>query len=184
MAKKAKSSKKSATKPAPRSTGNWVKDPQLYTLEVFITSGMMMTKKFIKKNPEISRKIQIRGNQTLADLHQAIFDAYDREDEHLYEFQFGKRTHEGPMYRRRMPPSTFGFEEEADIGIAEDTRLDSLGLNVDRAFGYWFDFGDDWMHQINVVAIDAAAPKGKYPKVISRVGASPPQYLDMEEMEE
>lgn len=184
MAKKTTSAKKTTPKSTPRNTGAWVKDARLYTLEVFILSGML-TKKFVKKNPVISRTIQIRGDQTLADLHDAIFDAYDRFDEHLYEFQFGKRMHEGPRYRRRMPPSSFGFEEEeADIGIAEDTTLDSLGLKVDRAFGYWFDFGDDWMHQIDVVAIDASVPKGKYPKVISRVGASPPQYLDEDEMED
>jgi hypothetical protein len=183
MAKKTTSAKKITPKSASRNTGAWVKNPRLYTLEVFIISGML-TKKFVKKNPVISRTIQIRGDQTLADLHQAIFDAYDRDDEHLYEFQFGKRMHEGPMYRRRMPPSPFGFEEEADIGIAEDTTLDSLGLKVNRAFGYWFDFGDDWMHQINVVEIDPSVPKGKYPKVISRVGASPPQYPNMDEMEE
>jgi hypothetical protein len=27
---------------------------------------------------------------------------------------------------------------------------------VNRAFGYWFDYGDDWMHQINVMAIEDA----------------------------
>src|SRR5438105_5003239 len=66
--------------------------PRLYTLVVFIMSGPI-TEKFARKNPVISRTIQIRGDQTLEDLHEAIFDAFDREDEHLYEFQFGK----GPM---------------------------------------------------------------------------------------
>jgi Plasmid pRiA4b ORF-3-like protein len=47
--------------------------------------------------------------------------------------------------------------------------------------GYWFDFGDDWWHQINVAAIDDKVPRGKYPKVVKRVGKSPPQYLDEEE---
>ena len=52
-----------------------------------------ITEKFAKENPEISRTIQIRGDQTLEDLHHALFDAFDRSDEHMYEFQFGK----GPM---------------------------------------------------------------------------------------
>src|SRR6516164_9006413 len=65
---------------------------RLYTLEVFIISGPI-TEKFAKKNPVISRTIQIRGDQTLQDLHHAIFDAFGRSDEHMYEFQFGK----GPM---------------------------------------------------------------------------------------
>src|SRR5512135_50291 len=33
---------------------------------------------------KMSRTIQIRGDQTLEDLHHAIFDAFDRWDEHMY----------------------------------------------------------------------------------------------------
>jgi len=40
------------------------------------------------------------------------------------------------------------------------TTIGSLDLKVDQAFGYWFDFGDDWWHQINVLAIDVKVPKG------------------------
>jgi len=37
-------------------------------------------------------------------------------------------------------------------------------LKKDDTFGYWFDFGDDWWHQINVIAIDEKPGRGKYPK--------------------
>jgi hypothetical protein len=47
-------------------------------------------------------------------------------------------------------------------------------------FGYWFDFGDDWWHQINVVLIVEEMPAGDYPRVTKRVGASPPQYAESE----
>jgi hypothetical protein len=40
----------------------------------------------------------------------------------------------------------------------DQTTLDSLGLEVGRSFGYWFDFGDDWWHQINVEAIEDKVP--------------------------
>ena len=50
---------------------------QLYTLEVFIISGPI-TEKFPERNPIISRTIKIRGNQTLEDLHHAIFKAFGR----------------------------------------------------------------------------------------------------------
>lgn len=33
------------------------------------------------------------------------------------------------------------------------TEIGSLGLEVDDTFGYWFDFGDDWWPQVDVVAI-------------------------------
>jgi len=74
-----------------------------------------------------------------------------------------------------MPDALFSDGQASD---ATKTRIGSLGLKVGDAFGYWFDFGDDWMHQINVVATDAHVPPGTYPKVVKRVGASPPQYPD------
>ena len=61
---------------------------KLYTLDVFIMDGPM-TESFLKKNKVVSRVIQIRGDQTLAELHRAIFNAFDREQEHMYEFQIG-----------------------------------------------------------------------------------------------
>ncbi|HOB75166.1 MAG TPA: plasmid pRiA4b ORF-3 family protein [Phycisphaerae bacterium] len=151
--------------------------PRLYTLEVFLLSGPI-TGKFAKKTPVVSRTIQIRGDQTLENLHEAIFDAYGRWDEHMYEFQFG----EGPMDPkglRYVLPIAFQEERDEDrppAGQVDRTTIDSLGLKVGDRFGYWFDFGDDWWHQINVEAIDEEVPQGKYPKVIKKVGANPPQY--------
>jgi hypothetical protein len=69
-----------------QSARGWVKqDDRLFTLEVCITGGPM-TEKFIKKNKVVCRTIQIRGDQTLEDLHFAIFDAFDREEQHMFEF--------------------------------------------------------------------------------------------------
>ena len=58
-------------------------------------------------------------------------------------------------------------------------RLARLGGG--RAFGYWFDFGDDWWHQINVEAIEEEVPGVKLPRVMKRVGKSPPQYAEEDE---
>ncbi|MCI0455636.1 MAG: plasmid pRiA4b ORF-3 family protein [Gemmataceae bacterium] len=157
----------------------------LYTLEVFLLSGPI-AKAFVKKNPVISRTIQMRGNQTLADLHHAIFDAYGREEEHMYEFQFGKGPMDpkGPRY---VLPSAYALSRQQGppaAGLVTSTTLDALGLKVGSRFGYWFDFGDDWWHQINVEGIEDTVPRGKYPKVTKRVGKSPPQYVDWDEEDE
>ncbi len=160
-------------------------DKKLYTLDVFIIDGQM-TKSFIKKNRVICRTIQIRGDQTLEDLHQAIFDAFDREDEHMYEFQVGGKGPMDPKARRyvlHMDDHDVG-SEGTPAGEVEHTIIEALKLKVDDAFGYWFDFGDDWWHQINVVAIKKLAAPGKFPKVIKRIGKSPPQYVDWDQEEE
>jgi len=156
---------------------------QLFSLKVEIIEGYV-TEEFAEENPDMSRTIQIRGDQTLEHLHGAIFDAFDRFDEHLYEFQFG----EAPRHRRNkryvLPmPGDFGpgsvfFEEEPAEDLTR-TKIGSLGLRKRRRFWYWFDFGDDWWHRIEVVDVQNEVPKGKYPKVIERLGASPPQYPGM-----
>jgi hypothetical protein len=144
----------------------------LYVLSVYLTGGPTSSK---FANKEISRVIEIRGDQTLEQLHHAIFQAYDRWDEHLYEFQVGKRPYDpdGPNYGIASPRS--GKKAGGD---ARTTKLDDLGLKPDRVFGYWFDFGDDWYHQIVVGRIEQAIPIVTYPRVIKRVGKSPPQYYD------
>ncbi|MGB2986730.1 MAG: hypothetical protein WBE26_12705 [Phycisphaerae bacterium] len=158
-------------------------DDRLFTLEVYILTGPM-TEKFVKKNKVICRTIQIRGNQTLEDLHHAIFDAFDREDEHMYEFQVGGKGPMDPKARRYVLSGEFEDSAARTSMAAGDvarTPIGSLGLKKGDAFGYWFDFGDDWWHQIDVVDIDEKAGRGKYPKVTKRVGKSPPQYVDWDQ---
>jgi hypothetical protein len=172
-------SKKPAAK-ASRPTGQ--AEGRLYTVEVFLLSGPI-TEKFAKKNPVVSRTIQIRGDQTLEDLHHAIFDAYGRWEEHMYEFQFGKGPRD-PKARRYVLPNALEIQKEQPnppIGRVDETTIESLGLKVGDRFGYWFDFGDDWWHQINVEAIEDKVPRGKLPKLTKKVGKSPPQYADEDE---
>ncbi len=144
-----------------------------YILEVFLIGGPITTE-FIKKNRTVSRTLEIRGDQTLKDLHQAIFTAFDREEEHMYEFQFGGEGPNDPKARR------FGFPvEQSELKRdASKTKLDALKLKTDEAFGYWFDFGSDWWHQINVISVEKKTPKGKHPRVTERIGESPPQYAE------
>ena len=153
---------------------------KIYTLEVFLIGGPI-TEKFSKKNRVISRTIEIRGDQTLEDLHNAIFKAFNREDQHMYEYQFGGKGPNDPKARRYGLASLIEAEEEGEIGNVKETTIDSLKLKKDEAFGYWFDFGDDWWHQINVVSFEEKTPKGRYPRVTNRVGKSPPQYADFDE---
>ena len=152
-------------KPAAEASKSTEQDKaRVYTLDVFIISGPI-TEKFAKKNPVMSRTIHIRGDQTLEDLHRAILDAFGRWDEHLYEFQFGKGPMDPKALKYVLPRA---FESESSkanppTGRVDQTTIESLALKVGDRFGYWFDFGDDWWHQLKVEAIEEKC-KGKFPK--------------------
>jgi hypothetical protein len=154
--------------------------PRLYTLDVFLLGGHQLTQKFAEKNPVVSRTIQIRGDQTLEDLHEAIFDAFARWESHMYEFTFGKGPMD-PKTKRYVLPHALKIQQvqpNPPVGRVDETTIESLGLKVGQRFGYWFDFGEDWWHQINVESIEDEIPRGKFPRVTKKIGKSPPQYAD------
>ncbi len=170
--KKSENASKKATNPSPNA---------LYVLEVFLIDGPI-TEEFAAENPVVSRTIEIESSNTLQDLHKIIFKAFDREEEHLYEFQVGGKGPQDPNAKRYCIKQAFSSSDltPKPTGDVSSTSIASLGLSIDDAFGYWFDFGDDWWHQIDVISIADTVPSGKYPKITQRVGASPPQYADFE----
>lgn len=153
----------------------------LYVLTVYL-ADYQMQRKFLEKFSKnlVSRTIEIRGDQTLEELHEIIFKAFDRYDEHLYEFEFGSQPRE-----RGAPKFGIPDPEWNDDGDASTTSLDDLGLEPERVFGYLFDFGDSWYHQIHVDRIEPVVNVLKYPRIIEKRRKSPPQYaLDEEENED
>jgi hypothetical protein len=136
----------------------------------------------------IWRRIAVRGSQTLDHLHEAIFTAFNRYDEHLYSFYFPGPGQRGRAALRDAVEYThpyalggpFGDDERKD---ASKAKLEALGLRAGQQFRYLFDFGDSWWHDITVEKIDNAGKPGKYPRVIEKHGASPPQYPDVDEEE-
>ncbi len=153
-----------------------------------MSEAVFIVKVALAGQKSVWRRIALRGSQTLEVLHEAIFDAFDRDDEHLYSFYFPKPGAKG---RARMRDAveyacpfsckdTGPFANPATHNAAE-TELSSLGLKPKQVFRYLFDFGDEWWHEIAVEQVDAPATKGTYPRVIEKHGKSPPQYPDMDE---
>jgi Plasmid pRiA4b ORF-3-like protein len=151
----------------------------VYALDIFIIDAPI-TEAFADANPVLLRGIEIQGSNTLQDLHKIIFKAFDRADEHMYEFQLRGDAPGDPKAQRYTLKSASG----KTAGEVSTTTIDSLGLAIDDHFAYLFDFGDEWWHQIDVMKISDPAPTGEYPKITHREGASPPQYADMEDEDE
>ena len=137
----------------------------------------------LKGAKRIWRVIAMRGDQTLDDLHEAIFAAFDRFDPHLYSFYFPKgprrRPSAGPVPREYAAP--FMFEEPDPFGPkrrfnAARTRLDTLTLKVGQQFEYLFDFGDSWWHEGKVEQVGPVVAGRRYPEIVEKHGRSPAQY--------
>jgi len=172
---------------APCHCGSGKKYKKCCTLKVTLINGRV-AERFAQKNPEISRTIQILGRHTLEELHDIIFRGFDRyESEHMYEFQFGENFN-APENDRYVLPETLShqtiFKKKAVAGLLTKTRIGALNLTVGQNFYYWFDFGDDWIHEIEVISIDDEIWQDIYPKIIARIGESPPQYIEWDEEEE
>jgi hypothetical protein len=158
----------------------------IFRFEVRLLGGPI-SEAFVASHPEVpERVIDIKGTQTLDDLHLAIFKAFDRYDHHMYEFQIGGKK---PMDRKAARYGIVLGDEFADEANGEDatvTPIASLNIKTGKLFFYWFDFGDDWWHEVRLLAVDPPAKgKGRYPRIVEKRGESPPQYVDWDaEVEE
>jgi hypothetical protein len=168
----------SKTTPAkPNGQSPTAKSDQVYTFKVFLMSGPVDS----DEDEEISREIMLLGHHTLHDLHLAIFDAFERWEEHLYEFNLGS----SPQDRSRLYFYDGGWsEDDEDTGDPTTTILDDLDLSESQYFGYTFDMGDEWEHVIEVISIKSGPDKGTYPRIGKKIGAAPPQYPEDEDDEE
>ena len=145
----------------------------------------------LAQQKRIWRRIAVRSDQTLDDLHAAIFRAFNRFDEHLYSFFLA------PPGARGRAGLGDGVEYTSPVMIEEVERLGglpvhnagvtaigALDLSPGRTLRYLFDFGDEWWHDLTVEQTDGGPGPGRYPKVLEKQGASPPQYPEPEEDEE
>jgi hypothetical protein len=140
--------------------------------------------------PRLYRLIDISGGNTLEDLHEAIFAAFDRYDPHLYSFFITRKDTKSVRTIYNAPEVTHPQNTEDVMGFgprkrsAAKTHVDDLELVEKDVFHYLFDFGDDWWHRIHVEKIFNSPGKTKLVKVVKKVGTSPAQYPDYDDEDE
>ncbi len=145
----------------------------------------------LKYDKRTWRRIEIAASQTLDDLHDAIYRAFDRDDEHLYSFYFcnkptsksSRRYDNAIQYKHPQCFASSIYDrilDKIEGNDASKTRLYNLRLKVDQKFEYLFDFGDCWWHEITFEGSDRRE-SGYYPRTIKVNGASPPQYPDYDD---
>ena len=122
---------------------------------------------------EWSADIEIDSASTLEELHFAIQEAVDFDNDHMYAF-FIART------ERSRDRDVFDDENER----LYTTELDEVfPLPKGKSFFYLFDFGDDWLFKVTKTRKSAHEPQDGvvYPRVVEEVGTKPEQYPMYEE---
>ena len=136
---------------------------------------------------KLHRIIDISDDHTFEDLHQVIFEAFDREDPHLYSFFLTKEDSQnlGIIMDAPCVTNPFSYAEGDIFGNqpkdAATTTLDQANLDTKDIIHYWFDFGDDWWHRILVESTSDVESNTSVLKISKKVGESPAQYPDYDE---
>lgn len=117
----------------------------------------------------VSRKVAVRGDQTLVDLHDVLQWAFEWDDDHLYSFWLSGEfwASDGTEYTSRVAIEP-GYR-------SADVRLGSLGLELGQKIAYLFDFGDEWRVRLTLAKI-VPSDDGFYPRILESRGEAPPQY--------
>ena len=115
-------------------------------------------------SPLIWRRILVRSDSTVAQLHAALQVAFGWDDEHLNRFEI--RGREYAVYR----------DGGGMIGIdARGVRLNSLNLRRLERFLYEYDFGDGWIHELRLEATLSVDPRKTYPICVAGKCSAPPE---------
>ena len=115
--------------------------------------------------PPVWRRVQLRADTRLDQLHEIIQAALGWENYHLHAFSIGEEEF-GP----RDPELALDFSDEGSVTLGELT-------DIDARFRYTYDFGDNWEHEIHVEDLldPDPDPGTQYPILVTAKGACPPE---------
>jgi hypothetical protein len=125
----------------------------------------------LEADPAVWRRIEIRGDQSLGDLHAVLQRAFRWDNDHLYAF-FLSGKHWDPRAEYDDPRGEEGRDASRHL-------LEHLALKRGRKIAYVFDFGDEWWVTLRLEKI---VPQGvnarrKYPRIAEKEGRAPQQYI-------
>lgn len=115
-------------------------------------------------SPMIWRRLLVRSDSTIIDLHYSLQIAFGWTDSHLHRFVIHGKD--------------FGLAYAGGISFADDPgdiRLYSFRLRPNERFRYEYDFGDLWQHEIRVERTFPFDPMKTYPVCVGGARAAPPE---------
>ncbi len=111
--------------------------------------------------PPVWRRLQLRADTRLDELHEILQAALGWQNYHMHVFTFADEE--------------FGVRDP-ELGHADERKV-TLGelTDIGARFRYTYDFGDDWEHEILVEDLLDPDPEAHYPILVASKGACPPE---------
>src|SRR3989344_4814496 len=140
------------------------------------TASSIYQLKITLKNlrPPAWRRILLPTDSTFRELHEVIQVAMGWSNSHLHQFSTKKHRGlflDGVITDTHLPEDIEPIEDAVD---ERDVRLcDRLRGAGDRC-EYWYDFGDDWRHEVLLEKILTPDPRMEYPICIGGKRQCPP----------
>ncbi len=133
-----------------------------------MTSNIYQIKVTLKDTkPSVWRRILVPSSISLNRFHEILQIIMGWSDYHLHQFTIGAREFGEPS----EDDEAFGIE------IFNDKKfyLNKLVLVENFKFDYWYDFGDNWHHDVVVEKILQKEDSKSYPICIAGKKACPPE---------
>ncbi|OTE95386.1 hypothetical protein BCS42_15815 [Crenothrix sp. D3] len=115
-------------------------------------------------SPMIWRRLLVRSDSTITDLHYTLQIAMGWSDTHLNLFHIHGKDfgvyHDGGMYFADNP---------------EQVLLSTFAFRTRERFLYEYDFGDAWLHEVRIEKHLPLDPKRTYPVCLAGKQATPPE---------
>lgn len=125
--------------------------------------------------PEIFRIVNILENTTLKKLHSIIQRAMGWKNEHQYHFIINKDIIKKNQEKKCISDVISHFIiNKSNNNQDKQTIYNNINRKNDNIY-YEYDFGDGWMHEINILNILEFNPNIKYPEFIDGKRACPPE---------
>jgi hypothetical protein len=128
--------------------------PEIYQLHVRIR----------RISPMIWRRLLVRSDSTLANLHDTLQVAFGWTDFHLHRFRIHGRD--------------YGVSRVGGLRVSHEARavqLIDFQFRPNERFLYEYDLGDGWQHEVRIARWLIAEEKRSYPVCIGGQRAAPPE---------
>ncbi len=132
---------------------------QIYQLKVVL----------LDSGPPVWRRLQVSGDARLDWLHAVLQVAIGWTNSHLHQFKVGEACYSDTRHHFAE------FEDDQKIFEERKFTLRQIAPREQDAFGYEYDFGDSWEHEITVEKILPDTAPSSHALCLDGARACPPE---------